>query len=464
MNKILTVLFFTILSLDFRGQVEGGGLFQSSIVVISCALGAALVLVNFQAFAQLPQNTRLIAFMLLAVVAISGLVFLKNSLVFDSYIRVLLPVVLCAFSFCAVAAFVRNYGDFIFVVKVLIGSAILSAIWRFYYSSQVVGISLNDARYQILSVGTSFLLAYSIYRVFLGGSKLWFPFWIVIFLASLSVIFLSITRSYLLAVLVVLLASTWVFFVAGYGVWRSSLRIRFISSIAAMSLIAFFAVVPLMLVFRPDVLYTWTWRIFDTKGANAAVDPTAGIRIAQVIGQVEEFRGNEIDILFGRGFGAFFTMNREFVLRYATAGNVREEDIVRMGMPLWQNPDTTYVPALFSGGLFFLFLISSMFYLALKPLLYINRITDRWVLDTYVPLAFCVLFFFVSGWFGNLLLDRYGSALFGGLIALILFMVNITPALRGQRTFVAGLNPGQAVIPNPAHRQRNKGALSPRAL
>jgi len=464
MSKILIILFFTILALDFRGQVEGGGLFQLLIVVISCALGAALVLVNFQALTQLPQNTRRISFMLFAVVAISGLVFLKNSLVFDSYIRVVIPVVISAFSFSAVATVVRNYKDVNFIVRVLIGTAVLSAIWRFYYSSQVVGISLNDARYQILSAGTSFLLAYSIYRVFLGGSKLWFPFWIGIFLASLSVIFLSITRSYLLAVLVVLVASTWVFFVAGAGAWRSSLRVRFISSIAAISLIAVFAVVPVMLVFRPDVLDSWTSRMFETKGANAAVDPTAGIRIAQVIGQVEEFRGNEIDILFGRGFGAFFTMNREFILQYATPDTMREEDIVRMGMRLWQNPDTTYVPVLFSGGLFFLFLVFYMFYLALKPLIYINRITDRWVLDTYVPLAFCVLFFFVTGWFGNLLLDRYGAALFGALIALILFMVNNTPALRGHRTFVAGLNPGQAVISNPALRQRNKGALSPRSL
>ena len=417
-NRVLLLLFFVVLALDFRGEQEGGGVFQYLIVGCSGVLGCALVGLNLHVFRTLQITTKRIVVLFFGVVIMSVFVYFKNGVVLDAYIRVVIPVFLGSVAFFAVAVVARSNSGFYFVIKALLWAAAVSAVWRFFYAFYVVGLSVHETRYQILSHGTLLLFGFSLYRVLFGPS--FRLLWGCVLAVTSALVVLSITRTHLLAAVVMLVAGFWVVFSVRGTEWANVVRVRFLFALAALSTVAIFVVLPATVSFRPEVLQVWSSRLLETKGANAAIDPTAGIRIAQIIGQLKGFNGHELDALFGRGFGAPFYLDTDFMVQYAVSDSVREQDLLKLRMELWQNPDSTYVPALFSGGLLFLFLIVYMFWAALRPLFLVSRFRDRVVLDAYGPLAFCIIHFFVYGYFGNFFLDRFGAVVFSTLIALAL--------------------------------------------
>lgn len=417
MRKILLALFFGILAFDFRGQTQGGGLFQHLVVASTLSIGLILCASSLSMCQGLSRAQRRSVVGFLCLLGVSALVFVKNGVPFDQYIRVIVPVVLAAFAFIGVSVESTSRDGLRFCFNIIVAAAIASAVWKAFYAFAMLGVNLDTVRYEILSQGTGVALAIAIFFVVFPARRTWL--WALIGTGAAGVIVMSVTRNQILAA-----AAVGLFLVICIFKYRkhigSNPLIRFISVSGAIMAVGLI-LVPLVAHFRPDVWMHWGNRLFGISEEATAMDTTMAMRIAQIRGQYADMLENPIDLFFGRGFGKSFFIDTGFFLEYGTTGDLREESKHALTGQVWQNADTTYFPILYSGGLFYVFVFFGIVINALTSIRAFGRLyLDTSLFNVYGPLLCACVFMLVAGIFGNFLLDRLGAPLFMAICACLM--------------------------------------------
>ena len=432
MSKVLFALLFFVLAFDFRGEEAGGSLYQYVIVSVSYALALLLLVINAGRLSQIPKRQYVVSVLLVLLFLISFPISIMNGVAFDRYIRVVTPFFLFVTVFVSVLITHGVQMRFSYVEKILVGSAIVNAIWKAGYALIYLRISIYEMRYQLLSIGTAFILAYSACQFFVSsksGRRYW---WLIPLSVSGIAILMSITRTHL-ASAGVMLGGVFMYYVLNHRVDEVKAKVG--SAIASFVLLAgfvAFVVLPMALYFRPDVIDQWVNRIFYAQKIGVDIDPTGAVRLAQMRGQLDSLIDNPRDILFGRGFGQHYQMSVDLIV--ANQGfSGRLEDVEFMTGESWVNADSVYTPVLFCGGLslfiVFLYLIINGLKLIKIDVRSGNRMEYAWV-------GLVILYFAVVGFFGNFMLDRYGAPLVGAVCALAMIIgeKRVGPQLDLRRT------------------------------
>jgi hypothetical protein len=399
-NRIIILLLLLLLAFDFRGEAEGGGMFQYALVLVSLFLTIAGFVFLAGSLKELQGTRKILAYSLLCLIPISLVVAFKNQVPIDRYIRVFYPAYLLISGFVLSSLLVKTKMDVLFLEKSLVAASIVSMIWKFCYAVLVSGISLSEMRYQLLSHGTCFIFAYSFYRVVCVDQLK--GLWSMVLVLVIGLFMISLTRTHLIAGMGLCVLTVYILLEIGGGryIFKS------VMSIAFVALIMLIVGVPLVLKFRPEVIDNWEQRI--SQATDGGMDPTGAIRIGQIRGMLLDQKEHPEDILFGRGFGKEAYEDYNYIAEKLAGSSTMGADSRYFNQESWQWPDSTHVPLLFCGGIFFFLCVVSM---QAQPIFKINHILKQhpyalWVVFSSINIGFLSLF-------GNVVLDRYGAFLLG---------------------------------------------------
>lgn len=282
---LLLVLTLATIAPDFRRAENDQGLLIIVLGLMNVFFGLMLIF----DLRKVRRHT------LLAVLPV--LLFLGASLISgilnDQAVRRVLsngfPLVNFAVALVAFAEFSRNEKEASELIQALLFGAVASVVFKLMFAFSYYNLSLEDARYQVLSGAIPLLFSYSVAGLILGRTR----FALMSLALVFSAVFISVTRTYLLvfavayaAVLVSLPLS---------GMIRSLKRVGlYLALVVLGSVVIFFSM--------PEVLDRWLSRL----GAESkfGFDLTAATRIAEAHFQVQELGRNTLHLLFGFGQGA----------------------------------------------------------------------------------------------------------------------------------------------------------------
>ena len=340
--------------------------------------------------------------------------FYLEGVVFERYIRVFFPLLLCGISFLIICKFQKHLIDPNEIIKPLLFASLTSVLWKFYYATQVAGIDIYKMRYQIVATGGSiFILSYVIVDLVIKNRiKLLHIF--AIFAVSISGL-LSITRSLII---------TLFFLCCGY------LWIAFQTSFHKNIQRAFLIVLVIILVFipswyigekiRPGMSQAWIDRIlFQQLGSFLTADITLLTRLAEWSGQWKSLASNVISLLFGRGLGSEYFWDPLYFRQLSSAMRFHEF-YDKSG---WYSGHSMWVYSIYSGGLLFGWIIIAISFLSLFRVMAVIRkmsLINAPFLQTIAPLLFFVILGFISqGFTSSPLSNRYFAIIVGLVFGMI---------------------------------------------
>lgn len=423
LSRVLVWVYVFSFAFDFKGDVGG-----STIQFIYA--GLALVSAISFIFVSMHRRFR-------CKTAMAGLVrlwwlYLLSTLLtaviaqveWGRYIRVVFPTILAGISLLIIREVaVRNASPFE-VIRPLLFAAVASIFFRAFYAVFVAGIDMEDMRYQILSPAIPFLIGYGVWLIFERRRLRLIP--LLGFTASIAVVILSITRTYLLSVAALALG----FFVLSV---RDNL-VRNVNRFLIL-IILFLAGIPALIAviyLRPDFAEIWRLRLFHLQTATGG-DITLLTRLAEYSGQWYELTSNFISLLFGRGVGSTYVWSDAYnTLLAAYVPEMQQYGEVSS----WYGGHSLWMYSIYTGGVLFGWMVPLVFIWTLK-ISYAAAIRSKshditlWHRYTSLPF-FLFLAYFAQTFVRDNFVERFEGLILGILCGLSFWMRDV--ADQGGRT------------------------------
>lgn len=431
-TKLLVFLLIVPLAFDFFGKEEGGNLFQYAIAGLT--IFSFLVLL-FQQLASRSGNylvKREATIFNLVTLFMAGTIFsaLINSVPFGRYLRVSIPYYLFCAGFIAVYQLTKKGYSLNYLYKILYVSLIISSCWTFAYALLILHIELREARFQILASTTPHLLGIVLFRVLHNRKLKSFEFLLLISL--LSLILLSVTRSYILVFALICFAY---FFLMSENILKF-----FVQAIFAVVAIAFIFTVSIEATRMLDsnVVARWTERSLDSKTYKNR-DVTYVTRLAEYTSQYKLLTESPVTVLIGKGFGSSYTWDESYFDELAQVFPLSELN----NLESWFGGHSFWVYTVYSCGVLFglpfLFLYLYPIVRAYKLIKY-----SYVILKKSIPIYYFYAFFGLIGVTGasftsNPLFPRYSALITGVFVATLAFRMN--PDKLNQDAAHSGLHP-----------------------
>jgi len=409
-EKALLWIYIFSFVFDFKGQ-EGGSWPQYIMAGLSIAAGTGFVLFRsrrrkkrtIKLYPNLKKITILWWFYLLSTV-ITALI---ASVVFERYIRVFFPLLLCGISFLIICKFQKRLIDPIEIIKPLLLASSIAVFWKIYYAIQVANIDMYNMRYQILSSGgIVFLLAY----VFAGViNREQLSMFYIIMLCIIGICsLLSITRSLIILIFFLVCGYLWI---ALNKPFHTNIKRTLL--LAAISILAIIPAWYIADQLRPGFYQDWINRIFHQY--YRGMDITLTTRLAEWSGQIRSLIENMRSLIFGKGLGSeyFWDYNFFFALKSAYSWN----DLINKSG--WYGGHSMWIYSLYSGGLLFGWIIIAISFLSLfRIMVVVNKKysdNDHFLKSNAPILLFLILGFISQGFTSHPLSKRF-FALIAGLV------------------------------------------------
>jgi hypothetical protein len=281
------------LAFDYKAPDSQFGHGVQWLVVFPAVAGAAILAMIGPRFAR---PSRLRSFVTCALVlSLFGSVIaqLLQHNPIGQYLRVILPFLLFVLGYLAMC---RPWHPFriMQMQRALYYANVLCLVFTFLFGLLAVGGPLSDIRFRIVSP-TMLALQAMLLHQFIVARRFKMTM-VLVFLATLVVELLSVTRSLLLAT--VLLAM--------YAAWLASPSIShliksFVRTGAALSFIVALGVGTAWLF--PSVTNHWTQRVNAAQKSDSDRDPTTVTRIAEMRDQYDQVTASAQTLLFGKGYG-----------------------------------------------------------------------------------------------------------------------------------------------------------------
>jgi hypothetical protein len=332
-------LFLIPLSLDYKAA-EDAGSHVIQVLMMLPVLAAGLVL-----WLIAPSFTRRSRFR--SIITAATIMTVVGSIVaqvlqgndFGNYLRTLLPFGLFLLGYLAAC---RPWeGDRLAAFeKAIFWSMVISLVFSFGYGMVTSGGPLDDVRYRIVSV--TFLGLQGVILHQFVVAKRFTKFTLAIFLGTILIELLSVTRSLLVGTVVLFLFATWLSAPSPRHLVRAGMRALMTGVLIAVMTVGAAS-------FFPEVADHWTQRIFASKETTSGRDPTTITRLAEMKDQYDQVTSTPAALIAGRGYGAVYHYSPDY-LPYL-AGQFSKKDFYAIrefaaGHNFW-------VYQLFAGGLVF---------------------------------------------------------------------------------------------------------------
>lgn len=289
---VATVIFALSLMLDARGAA-GGSIVQYVMAAIN-SLAFLLLAINYKVTLPRSGFSGALVWVWLSLLLIGSMGALVYRVPFNQYIRVIYPFILFLEGFLVAWWVSSSVRRATLLVSAMTFAAIVSLFFTIWWGFHFTHQTSEEIRYQILSPMIPFLVVVAAYDlVFARKRKL---FSIAILVTALTVIGLSVTRSMLLVIGMVVAA----LFLAAVRNWFTGVSMlpkpirRSIIWGITLGVFSTFGA----LFFAPDFIQRWVFRSLSSTS-----DITLLTRVAAVVEQWNEVVAHPGAWFLGLGFG-----------------------------------------------------------------------------------------------------------------------------------------------------------------
>ena len=405
-SKIAIALFsimLYVLAFDFRSGEDLGKSIVTILGVISLLSGALLVislnLINKKSLLIVLPAT---AFLLCAILSgISRGQQLYDVVSLSIPMFFFIAVVLCTSSIKIRPDKFRSF------LHIVIAFAFLSVLFKLLFGFYYYGLTLGNARYQIISPAIILVFSYGVASMLYKQQR----FGRAALLLSVLVAFVSVTRSYILVFAAVIFF--WILCMP-LSYWKKN------AYLGVKLLLFMICLVVSVYAFLPDVFERWVIRLF-TSIDDQGVDVTAITRIAEISYQVGKLLESPVNLLMGMGVAAETRFDPEY---RQILSIVFREDFEYVGKGYGHN---NYIGIIYTGGVIFggLF-IFSIFYGLMKLIMFFRSelIRRRHTTDYHFCFAWggsAALAYSVYGVLGGTFGDRLAALSYGLSFGLVFF-------------------------------------------
>lgn len=331
-------LFLIPLAVDFKGAEAGGNVLQYVLVALALT-GGIWTLTKTKGLRAVGAPRKLIVGAIALTLAGSLLGFLSNDVPLGNYGRLILAWVMFALGM-GVASRLTHRNNHPMLTRCLLAGGAVSTLFTLAYGLTSADVGLGEIRYQILSPALLMFEALLLHIIIIERRRSIAPIFLIILCVVLQLI--SVTRSQILAFLIILLASFWL----RSGSFSKSLHstLRFSLPLGAALLVT--ALIAGLVV--PELGDRWLARVFDTHEAGE-IDPTTLSRIAEISDQLDQWGSSFWSVLFGKGYGAEYKWADIYTRDLSGTFNIENLRSTRnffAGHNYW-------IHSLFSGGIIF---------------------------------------------------------------------------------------------------------------
>lgn len=349
--QLLTVLFWIYcicLAFDFRSP-NGSGVTAGHALILAGTVGSAagILALGWRHALQRPTGyfTIVWALYLLSTALVAGI----NGIEPVTYLKTALPVYFILSGMLVVSAMIGMGFTLVELLRPVVTSLFLSAVWRYAFYRFIVGGDISEMRNEIISPGMPALIAYAAAMIVLHPRLQWHA--LAALGLALWIITVSVTRTYLLTVAAAFAGAGALAIVAILNRYWSEEVIKRKVTQGAIAAISGLAVVAAIAVLMPAVVDRWAERLDSRRGGNMTRDLTILTREAELRTITEMVSEDPVNYLIGRGIGVAYNWHHDYFPELALAfGSVDEiwrigvaEDYIFPGHSTW-----TY--AYLSGG------------------------------------------------------------------------------------------------------------------
>jgi hypothetical protein len=417
----LLFLFPFSFALDFRGD-EGGSLVQTLM-----ALFSLFCMLTIFATGRLRPERGVLAIIVYStfVIGLGIGVAMLNGVPFDRWIRVAFPFVLFVWGIWAGSVAANSQTHFENLYRGVVVAGAVSVMFRYFYSTAVSGIELDEMRYQVLSPAIFSLLAY-ICAYFSFTNKLRIAPMMVAGAVLISIA-LSITRSPIFAVSVAVIGVPYLIFRlsfrnpahSSFSRWRKYSLVTMVISVIGGLVLTFYL--------RPDFLAEWSQRLFTARVVTrSGEDVNYVTRIAEAKGFWDSVSGSPWTIIAGEGFGNMYQWAYEYTGEVAS---VSDQMVYAFFAPTWTAGHSPFTYALFFGGLIgatwqiYVFVMPAI--RGWRMLRIMRPVNDAGILQLFTFGFLSIFLFFSQSLTSNPFGERLSGQYFGIAIGLLLSVPKI---------------------------------------
>jgi hypothetical protein len=412
-NKYTTLwiwLFLCPLALDYKAAADDGNHVMQVIMTLP-VLGAGLILwLIAPSFTRRSRFRSIITAAIIATVVGSIAAQILQGNDFGNYLRTLLPFGLFLLGYLA-ACRPWQADRLEQFEKALFWSMVISLVFTFAYGMATSSGPIGEVRYLIVSV-TFLGLQGIILHQFVVAKRIT-KVTLALFLCTILIELLSVTRSLLVGTVLLFIFATWLSAPSPRHLVRAGMHALMTASLIAVMTVGAAS-------FFPDVADHWSQRIFASKETTSGRDPTTITRLAEMKDQYDQVTSTPSTLIAGKGYGAVYRYSPDY-LPYL-AGQFSKKDFYAIrefaaGHNFW-------VYQFFAGGLLFGFWMPLAVLLALGLGGFAYRVWRRRAPDLlYLPVMGRALLLLAAlpatSIGGNPLGPRYSGLVFGVALGLL---------------------------------------------
>ena len=330
-------MFLLPLALDFKGAQTASKLVQIFLVLPTVGAGVALLLIAPR-FARRSKMRSFVTVALLITIVGSAVTQLVQGNDMGNYLRVLLPFLLMLLGYF-VGCHPWNQQRLEQIERVMFWSMVVSLFFSFAYGLATGG-SLENVRFRIVSV-TFLCLQGLLLHEFVVAKRL-SKLSVALFLVTIVIELLSVTRSLLVGTVLLFAFATWIAAPSLKHLLKSGARAVMIG--ALLTGMAFAAA-----AMFPTVAEHWTQRIFFSSETESGRDPTTITRLAEMKDQYDQTTGSAVSVIAGMGYGHNYRYSPSYLPDLA--GQMSAKDFY--AIKEWAAGHNFWVYQFFAGGILF---------------------------------------------------------------------------------------------------------------
>ena len=340
-NKFAAIwiwLFLLPLAFDFKGAETASKAIQILLTVPSMLAGCLLLLIAPRFARRSRMRTVVTSLFLLTMLGSIATQMLQGN---DSgnYMRVILPFALMLLGYY-VGCRPWDAPRLEQLERAMYWSMIASLVFSFGFGMATSGGGLAEVRFRIVSV-TFLCLQGLLLHEFVVAKRIT-KFTVLLFLATIVIELLSVTRSLLVGTALLFVYATWLAAPSLKHLFKAGVRAVMIFSLLGGMAVASAA-------FFPKVAEHWVQRMSFAKDTESGRDPTTITRLAEMKDQYDQTTSSTLGTLVGMGYGHDYRYSPYYLPDLA--GQFSKKDFY--AIKEWAAGHNFWVYQFFAGGLLF---------------------------------------------------------------------------------------------------------------
>lgn len=294
------VLWFWVcllpLAFDYKAPDAQFGHGAQWLVVFPALAGAAILAMIGPRFTRPSRLRSFVTGALLLSLGGSIIAQLLQHNAIGNYLRVLLPFLLFGLGYLAAC---RPWHPIRLaqMMRALYYANVFGLVFTFIFGLEAVGGPLSDIRFRIVSPTMIGLQAMLLHQ-FIVARRFTLSM-VLVFLCSLVIELLSVTRSLLLGTILLSMFAAWLAAPSIQHLFRTGVRL-----VGALLCIAAIAGTTAWLF--PAITNHWSQRVFAAQNTDSDRDPTTITRLAEIRDQYDQVTSSTESLLVGKGYGHIY--------------------------------------------------------------------------------------------------------------------------------------------------------------